>query len=66
MPYLFTQCESIACRSVAPMMDTPAVKIKYGAFVTVPTEPKFVVKMSANDTGKPLVRNNETIYGFYN
>lgn len=48
LPYLFTQCESIACRSVAPMQDTPAVKITYDASVTV--KDPFVVKMSANET----------------
>lgn len=48
LPYLFTQCESIACRSVAPMQDTPAVKITYDATVLVDTP--FVVKMSANET----------------
>ena len=46
LPYLFTQCESIACRSIAPMMDTPAIKITYEAHVTV--DSKFVVAMSAN------------------
>lgn len=35
MPYLFTQCETIACRSVAPMQDTPANKVTYEAKVTV-------------------------------
>ena len=49
LPYLFTQCESIACRSIAPMMDSPAIKITYDAMVTVSQE--FVVKMSANETG---------------
>jgi leukotriene-A4 hydrolase len=48
LPYLFTQCESIACRSIAPMMDTPAIKITYEAKVTV--QSAFVVKMSANET----------------
>lgn len=49
MPYLFTQCQFLACRSVAPLQDTPAVKATYSADVTVPKE--FNVKMSANDTG---------------
>jgi leukotriene-A4 hydrolase len=31
LPYLYTQCESIACRSIAPMQDTPANKITYQA-----------------------------------
>jgi leukotriene-A4 hydrolase len=48
LPYLFTQCESIACRSIAPMMDSPAIKITFDAQVTVKSE--FVVKMSANET----------------
>ena len=39
----------MACRSVAPLQDTPAVKATYTADVTVPSQ--FNVKMSANDTG---------------
>ena len=46
---MFTQCEDINCRSVAPLQDTPANRITYSANVTVASE--FVVKMSANDTG---------------
>lgn len=53
LPYLFTQCQFLACRSVAPLQDTPAVKSTYSASVTVPKE--FVVKMSANDTGTEAV-----------
>lgn len=48
LPYLFTQCEDIACRSVAPMQDTPAIKVTYDSKVTVKND--FVVKMSANET----------------
>ena len=48
LPYLFSQCESINCRSVAPMQDTPSTKITYGARVLAKNE--FVVKMSANET----------------
>ena len=29
LPYLFTQCQAIACRSFAPLQDTPAVKSTY-------------------------------------
>ena len=36
LPYLFTQCQAIACRSLAPMQDTPAVKATYSATVRVP------------------------------
>ena len=31
LPYLFSQCESINCRSVAPLQDTPSTKVTYGA-----------------------------------
>ena len=48
LPYMFTQCEDINCRSVAPMQDTPSTKITYGARVLAKNE--FVVKMSANET----------------
>ena len=48
LPYLFSQCESINCRSVAPMQDTPSTKITYGARVLAKND--FVVKMSANET----------------
>lgn len=48
LPYLFSQCESINCRSVAPMQDTPSVKATYSSRVIAANE--FVVKMSANET----------------
>ena len=49
LPYMFTQCEDINCRSVAPLQDTPANRITYSADIYVPSD--LVVKMSANDTG---------------
>lgn len=64
MPYLFTQCEDIACRSVAPMQDTPAIKITYDARVTVKSE--FKVKMSANETMVQKVNSTHTSYFFEN
>ena len=65
LPYLFTQCESIACRSIAPMMDTPAIKITYEAKVTV--QSAFVVKMSANETNvETSPDGSQKTYSFYN
>jgi leukotriene-A4 hydrolase len=64
LPYLFTQCESIACRTVAPMMDTPAIKITYSANVTV--ESDFVAKLSANSTGIVDHANGYKSYLFEN
>lgn len=49
LPYMFTQCEDINCRSVAPLQDTPSNRITYSA--TVYAKSEFVVKMSANETG---------------
>jgi leukotriene-A4 hydrolase len=50
MEYMYTQCEDIACRSLAPMQDTPANKITYTANVTVTKG--FDVRMSANRTAE--------------
>jgi len=49
LPYLFTQCEDINCRSVAPLQDTPSNRITYESSITAPKA--FVAKMSANETG---------------
>lgn len=49
MPYMYTQCQPIYCRSVAPMQDSLAVKITYDAKITV--ERHFVVRMSALSQG---------------
>lgn len=45
---MFTQCEDINCRSVAPLQDTPSNRITYNANIKALKE--FVVKMSANET----------------
>lgn len=64
LPYLYTQCEDIACRSVAPMQDTPSVKATYDAKVTV--KKGFVVKMSANATGVKDIGVDLVQYSFEN
>ena len=64
LPYLFTQCEDIACRSVAPMQDTPAIKVTYDSKVTVKND--FVVKMSANETKVEQVDQDHKMYSFKN
>jgi leukotriene-A4 hydrolase len=64
LPYLFSQCEDIACRSMSPLQDTPAIKITYEARVVVPKE--FTVKMSANDTRQELLNSTHKAYHFEN
>ena len=64
LPYMFTQCEDINCRSVAPLQDTPANRITYSAQIKV--ESDFVVKMSANATGEFISESGTTTYFFKN
>jgi len=65
LPYLFTQCQDSACRSVAPLQDTPANKMTYSAKVTV--DERFKVRMSANHTGMVHdTANKEISYYFQN
>ena len=55
---MFTQCEDINCRSVAPVQDTPANRITYGACIT--TNSTLTPYMSANRTGQYIAQ-----YGYY-
>ena len=64
LPYLFTQCQAIACRSLAPMQDSPAVKATYDASVVAPKE--FTVKMSANDTTSFAFNSTHVRHNFEN
>jgi len=48
-PYLFSQCESIHCRSLIPLQDTPSVKSTYNATIRAPKD--LVVLMSAIHNG---------------
>ncbi|WNG35566.1 M1 family metallopeptidase [Archangium violaceum] len=49
-PYLFSQCQAIHARSVVPLQDTPRIRIRYRAELTVPKELKAV--MAAGFTGR--------------
>lgn len=48
LPYMYTQCESIHCRSIAPLQDTPAIKATYNLKVTSPFD--IIVRASGNVT----------------
>lgn len=60
MEYLYTQCEDIGCRSVAPMQDTPSNRITYDANVIVPME--FDARMSGNRTGEYYFNDTHKVY----
>jgi aminopeptidase N len=49
-PYLFSQCQAIHARSVVPLQDTPRIRIRYRAALTVPKELKAV--MAAGFAGR--------------
>lgn len=61
-PYLFSQCESIHCRTVAPLQDTPSIKSTYSANITVSSS--VAVFMSANKTNQYNLSENQTTYEF--
>lgn len=48
-PYLFSQCQAIHARTILPCQDSPRVRVRYSAEVSVP-EP-LVAVMSAGSTG---------------
>jgi aminopeptidase N len=48
-PFLFSQCQAIHARTVAPLPDTPRVRMSYAAALTVPEE--LAAVMSAGPAG---------------
>lgn len=61
---MFTQCQPINCRGLAPMQDTPVYKTTYSAKVAV--DPGYVVKMSAigDDHGSGSDANGRPVFSF--
>lgn len=48
LPFMYTQCESIHCRSLAPLQDTPAIKATYSLYSKSPID--IIVRASGNIT----------------
>ncbi|MHB8875223.1 MAG: M1 family metallopeptidase [Myxococcaceae bacterium] len=42
-PYLFSQCQAIHARSVVPLQDTPRIRVRYRAELTVPRRLRSVM-----------------------
>jgi aminopeptidase N len=42
-PFLFSQCQAIHARSVVPLQDTPRIRVKYTAALTIPKALKAVM-----------------------
>ena len=55
-PYMFTQCQAIHCRSVAPFQDTPSIKSIYTMTVKSPKD--IVVRASGNITSEDDSHDN--------
>jgi leukotriene-A4 hydrolase len=58
-PYLFTQCQAIHCRSLAPVQDSPHNKFTYTAQLTVPAP--LVALMSAHRQPELTQLNGDSI-----
>jgi len=61
---MYTQCEDINCRTVAPLQDTPSNRVTYSARVV--TNNTLVPKMSANETGTFQLNDTHYVSSFYN
>ena len=48
-PYLFSQCQAIHARSIAPLQDTPRLRIRYSAELTVPRALTVVMAAAHRD-----------------
>jgi leukotriene-A4 hydrolase len=63
LPYVYTQCEDINCRTVAPLQDTPSNRVTYSARVI--TSGTLVAKMSANQTGLAVLDDTHNVASFH-
>ncbi len=55
MDYMYTQCESVHCRSLVPMQDTPSMKFTYDIHVI--TDRKYITYVSGNRSRDDVLAN---------
>ena len=61
-PYMFTQCESILCRTLLPCQDTPSAKITVSTSITVP---KPLMALNSGIYQSKIENTNTTTYFYY-
>ncbi|KRW98239.1 Armadillo-type fold [Pseudocohnilembus persalinus] len=64
LPYMYSQCEPIYCRSMMPLQDTPSVKSTY--YAEIIADEGINVYMSANKTGTEDFGNKQKKHIFEN
>lgn len=62
-PYLFSQCQAIHARSVAPLQDTPRCRVPYSAEITVP-DPLVAVMSAAPGEKRAGEAKNTSTWSF--
>ncbi len=62
-PYLFSQCQAIHARSMAPLQDSPRCRIPYTAEITVP-DPLVAVMSAAPGESRKGVKAETTTWSF--
>lgn len=61
-PYIYTQCQAIHARSVLPCQDTPRVRSRYRASLTIPAALRAV--MAAAHAGRKVIDGGRAIERF--
>lgn len=64
LPYVFSQCQAIHCRSIIPCQDTPSVKCPYAARITAPKELQMLMSAKLLNTEDCTTDPSKKVYFF--